>query len=151
MKYTLLETNTVEVVRGVCKDVPGNDDILYCSCMEPLFDDYKNMFDIWEEVRLEHDSLNVVYPSKGYYLDQNHNPIGFGFGFWHKYSQFIPPVYRVSWANIILSRSCVDTIGYMVGENPYWYDAYTPMLDIDTEKDWKLAQAVYKYYRENDE
>ena len=27
-KYTLLDTNTVEVVRGVCKDVPGDDDIL---------------------------------------------------------------------------------------------------------------------------
>ena len=39
----------------------------------------------------------------------------------------------------------------MVGEHPYWYDAYNPLVDIDTEADWELAQAVYKYYREAQE
>ncbi len=146
IKYTLLETNTVDVVRGVCKDVPGNDDILYCSCMDPLFDDYEKMLQIWDEVRGQHDSLNVVYPSKNYYLDQNHNPIGFGFGHWHKYSQFIPPVYQISWANEILSRESIVRCGYMVGENPYWFDAYNPSVDIDTENDWELAQVIYAHY-----
>lgn len=148
VKYTLLGTNTVEVVRGVCKDVPGEDDILYCSCMDPLFDDYENMFRIWEEVRGEHDSMNVVYPMKNYFLDQNHNPIGFGFGYWHKYSQYIPPMYQISWANEILTRESIEKCGYMVGEKPFWFDAYNPMVDIDTEKDWELAQAIYAHYRE---
>lgn len=147
IKYTLLETNTVEVVRGVCADVPGEDDILYCSCMDPLFDDYEGMFRTWKDVKEMADSLNVVYPLKNYYLDQNHNPIGFGFGFWHKYSQYIPPMYKISWANEILSRKCIEKCGYMVGENPYWYDAYNQLLDIDTESDWKIAQAVYSAYR----
>lgn len=150
-KYTMLETNTVDVVRGVCKDIPGDDDILYCSCMDPLFDDYVNLFRVWEDVKGEHDSLNVVYPLKNYYLDQNHNPIGFGFGHWHKYSQFISPMYQISWANEILSRKCIEECGYMVGENPFWYDAYNPILDIDTEKDWKHAQIVYAAYREQQE
>lgn len=149
-KYTLLETNTVDVVRGVCKDIPGDDDILYCSCMDPLFDDYENMFRVWEDVKAEHDSLNVVYPLKNYYLDQNHNPIGFGFGMWHQYSQFIPPMYQISWANEILSRRSIERCGYMVGEKPFWYDAYNPILDIDTEKDWKHAQIVYAAYREQE-
>lgn len=148
VKYTLLETNTVEVVCGVCKDVPGDDDILYCSCMDPLFDDYENMFNVWEEVKETHDSLNVVYPMKKYFLDFNHSPIGFGFGHWHKYSQFIPPVYQISWANEILSRECIEKVRYMVGENPFWYDAYNPTVDIDTEEDWELAQLIYRHYRE---
>ena len=148
VKYTLLETNTVEVVCGVCKDVPGDDDILYCSCMDPLFDDYENMFNVWEEVKGTHDSLNVVYPMKKYFLDFNHSPIGFGFGHWHKYSQFIPPVYQISWANEILSRKCIEEVRYMVGENPFWYDAYNPTVDIDTEEDWELAQLIYRHYRE---
>lgn len=147
-KYTLLDTNTVEVVRGVCKDVPGEDDILYCSSMDPMFDDYENMFHIWREVKDEHDSLNVVYPMKKYFLDQNHNPVGFGFGFWHKYSQYIPPMYQISWANEILTRESIERCGYMVGERPYWFDTYNPVIDIDTEKDWELAQAVYAFYRE---
>lgn len=146
--YTMLDTNTVEVVRGVCKDIPGEDDILYCSGMDPLFDDYETMFRVWEEVKQEHDSLNVVYPMKKYFLDQNHNPVGFGFGYWHKYSQYIPPMYQISWANEILTRDCIARCGYMVGENPYWYDAYNAMVDIDTEEDWELAQTVYRHYRE---
>lgn len=148
VKYTLLETNTVEVVRGVCKDIPGRDDILYCSCMDPLFDDYDNLIQTWKEVRSDHDSLIVVYPLKHYYLDQNHNPIGYGFGYWHSYSQFIPPVYQINWANEILTRDCIDRCGYMIGETPYWYDSYNPMIDIDTERDWEMAQVVYKYYYE---
>ena len=148
-KYTSLQTNTVDVVRNVCKDVPGEDDILYCSCMDPLFDDYVNMFRTWNEVKNEHDSLNIIYPMKNYFLDQNHNPIGFGFGYWHKYSQYIPPIYQISWANEILTRECIERCGYMVGENPFWFDAYNPTVDIDTEKDWCLAQILYKYYREN--
>lgn len=148
-KYTLLETNTVDVVRGVCKDVPGDDDILYCSCMDPLFNDYENMFQTWEMVKSEYDSLNVVYPKKNYYLDQNHSPIGFGFGHWHKYSQHIPPVYQVSWANSILTRESIQNVGYMIGKNPFWFDAYNPLIDIDTERDWQLAQVVYAAYMEN--
>ncbi|MBR6400973.1 MAG: hypothetical protein IKS17_07120 [Firmicutes bacterium] len=147
IKYTLLDTNTVDVVQGVCKDVPGDDDILYCSCMDPLFDDYGNMFSTWEDVKGTHDSLNVVYPLKKYFLTQNHDPIGFGFGYWHKYSQFIPPTYQISWANEILSRSCVENVKYMVGEKPFWYDAYNPTVDIDTEDDWELAQVIYGHYR----
>lgn len=149
--YTQLETNTVDVVKNVCKDVPGDDDILYCSCMDPLFNDYEAMFKTWEEIRKDYDSLNVVYPIKNYFLDQNHNPIGFGFGYWHKYSQYIPPIYQISWATEILTRKCIETCGYMVGEHPYWYDAYNPMVDIDTEQDWELAQILYGYYRNRTE
>ncbi|MCM1183106.1 MAG: hypothetical protein NC337_07015 [Roseburia sp.] len=149
-EFTKLATNTVEVVRNVCKDVPGSDDILYCSCMDPLFDSYDEIFKIWEIEKATHDSLNVIYPIKNYFLDQNHNPIGFGFGYWHKYSQYIPPIYQISWATEILTRKSIETCGYMVGENPYWYDAYNPTIDIDTERDWELAQVLYKYYHEHD-
>ena len=147
-RLTLLETNTVDVVKGVCKDVPGDDDILYCSCMDPLFNDYEAMFETWNNLDSDYDSLNVIYPKKNYYLNQNHNPLGFGFGRWHKYSQFLPPIYQVSWANVILTRDCIDRCGYMIGENPFWYDAYNPTVDIDTEDDWELAQVIYGYYRD---
>lgn len=147
-KYTKLETNTVDVVRNVCKDVPGEDDILYCSCMDPLFNDYEKMFKTWENIKYDYDSLNVVYPLKNYYLDPSRQPIGFGFGYWHKYSQYMPPIYQISWATEILTRDCIKTCGYMVGQNPYWYDAYNPTVDIDTEQDWELAQIIYKYYHE---
>lgn len=148
VKYTLLSTDTVEVVRNVCKDVPGDDDILYCSGMDPLFDDYEDLFSLWEEARASHDSLNVVYPMKKYFLDQNYHPIGFEFGHWHKYSQYMPATYQISWANLILKRETIDSVGYMVGINPFWFFANNPTVDIDTQEDWELARVIYKYYRE---
>jgi N-acylneuraminate cytidylyltransferase len=114
-----------------------------------LFNEYAEILTVWQTLdESEYDSLNVLYPLKKFLLDERHNPIGFGFGFWHKYSQTIPPTYQLSWATTIMSRRCIERISYQVGENPYWYDTYAPIIDIDTEDDFKLAQAVYKLYRE---
>jgi CMP-N-acetylneuraminic acid synthetase len=60
-------------------------------------------------------------------------------------------VYQISWANEILTRECIERCGYMVGENPYWFDAYNPTVDIDTERDWELAQVIYTHYKEKHE
>jgi len=148
-KYTLVTTDNIEVVANVCKDVPYEDDLLWCTCTEPFFDEYDGVLDIWKNIdHKKYDSLNVIYPQKKFYLDQNHNPIGFGFGHWQKYSQFIPPTYMFSFATAILTRECIEKISYMVGKNPYWYDSYSQIVDIDTEEDWELAQKLYKIYME---
>lgn len=144
-EYTLITTSNVDVVRNVCKDVPGNEDILWVTPVEPLFDEYAEVVNCWKTLdKSKYDSLNVVYPQKRFLLDQNYNPIGFGFGHWHKYSQEIAPVYQLSWSTAILSRRCVDEVSYMVGAHPYWYDCYSDVVDIDTEEDWRLAQIIYQ-------
>jgi len=90
-KYTLITTSNVDVVRNICKDIPYNEEILWTTPVEPLFDEYAEVVDCWNGLdKSKYDSLNVVYPQKRFFLDQNHNPIGFGFGHWHKYSQEIP-------------------------------------------------------------
>ncbi|MCL2499449.1 MAG: hypothetical protein FWE90_03825 [Defluviitaleaceae bacterium] len=143
-RYTRLTTSNVDVVHYVCKDVPGNGDILWTTPVEPLFDEYTNVLECWERIdKTKHDSLNVVYPQKRFILDQNYNPIGFGFGHWHKYSQDIPPIYQVSWSTAILSRACIEKVSYMIGARPFWYDCYSTVVDIDTEDDWEIAQLLY--------
>lgn len=119
--------------------------------MDPLFNDYEALFKTWKEVRSEYDSINIVHPVKNYFLDQNHQPIGFGFGHWFKYSQYLPSIYQLSWSTQIMTRKSIETCGFLVGERPYWFEAYNPLLDIDTEKDWELAQILYRYYREHPE
>jgi N-acylneuraminate cytidylyltransferase len=148
-RYTSTKINNVDVVRNICKDIPGNDAVLWAACIEPLFNEYAEIVNAWQTLDgSEYDSLNVLYPMKKFLLDERHNPIGFGFGFWHKYSQTIPPTYQISWSTAIMSRRCIERVSFQVGENPYWYDTYAPIIDIDTEDDFKLAQAVYKLYRE---
>lgn len=144
-KYTLLNTSNVDVVRNVCKDIPDDGDVLWVTPVEPLFDEFQEVLDCWDRLdKNEYDSLNVVYPQKRFLLDQNHNPIGFGFGHWHKYSQDMPFLYQLSWSVCILSRKCISEVSYMIGAHPYWYECYTQAVDIDTQDDFELAGAIYK-------
>lgn len=149
---TLVDYNVsnVDVVSHVCKSVPYDDAILWCTCVEPFFDEYAELLECWNNLdKTQYDSLNVVYPMKKYMLDQGYNPIGFGFGHWHKYSQTVPPLYQISWATVILSRECVEKVSYLVGRTPYWYDSYSPIIDIDTLDDFKFASLAYKAFIEN--
>jgi N-acylneuraminate cytidylyltransferase len=144
-RYTAFTTSNVDVVRNVCKDVPGNEDILWVSSVEPFFDEFPQVLECWDKVdKRTYDSLNVVYPKKMFLLDQNHNPIGWGFGHWHKYSQELPPVYQMSWAVAILSRQCISEVSYIIGARPYWYESTAEAVDIDIEHDWELAQEMYR-------
>ncbi|MDR0644906.1 MAG: hypothetical protein LBG05_08430 [Treponema sp.] len=143
-KYTLITTSNVDVVRNVCKDIPGGGDVLWVTPVEPLFDEYVEVLDCWRGLdKSKYDSLNVIYPQKRFMLDQNHHPIGFGFGHWHKYSQEIKPVYQLSWSTCVLSRKCIDEISYMIGARPYWYECYSEVIDIDTEEDFELAATIF--------
>jgi N-acylneuraminate cytidylyltransferase len=137
--------SNVELISNICGCVPGSGDILWCTCVEPFFNEYAEILRCWQDIdKNEYDSLNVVYPMKKFMLDQFHNPIGFGFGHWHKYSQTIRPLYQISWATAVLSRECINNVSYLVGQNPYWYDSYSPIIDIDTLEDFNFASLAYK-------
>jgi N-acylneuraminate cytidylyltransferase len=143
--YASYNASATDVVANVAKSIPYDGDLLWCTCVEPFFNEYANVIEIWRSLdKKEHDSLNVVYPMKKFMLDRHYNPIGFGFGHWHKYSQTIPPIYQISWATAIMSRECVERISYQVGRNPYWYDSYAPVIDIDTLDDFRFASLAYK-------
>lgn len=146
---TTYNVSNVDVVANVFKDMPKDEDYLWCTCVEPFFDEYTEILDVWKSLNKDkHDSLNVVYPMKKFMLDQAYNPIGFGFGHWHKYSQTVPPLYQISWATAILTRECIEKVSYLVGRKPYWYDSYSPIIDIDTMEDFVFAQLSYKAYIE---
>lgn len=99
VRYTQISTSNVDVVKNVCKDIPDNGDILWVTPVEPMFDEFHEVLSVWNSLNKDmYDSLNVVYPQKRFMLDQNHNPIGFGFGQWHKYSQELPYLYQLSWS-----------------------------------------------------
>lgn len=147
--YAKYNVSNVDVVANVCASIPTKEDLLWCTCVEPFFDEYVEIIECWNDLDKEqYDSLNVVYPVKKFMLDNGHNPIGFGFGHWHKYSQTIPPLYQISWATAIMSRECIENVSYQVGRNPFWYDSYAPVIDIDTMDDFRFAASAYKAYLE---
>jgi CMP-N-acetylneuraminic acid synthetase len=133
-----------DVVRDVCADVPGDDEVMWAHVCDPLFDAYAECVDTWARVRADHDSLVVVHPLHGYLLNANFAPIGFGFGVWHVPSQQLPAIYRLGFTLSILSRHSIERVGYPVGERPYWFVGTEDTVDIDTEGDFHTAQLLYR-------
>lgn len=153
-----------KVFNGICDQVEGNHDIAWCQVIDPMFDSYGECFNLWNNGHREtqschlfnrdrtkplkesYDSLVVVYPHKDYYLDDNYKPMGFGFGPWHTKSQSLPNTYQLTFTLSILTRESIKKIGYHVGQNPYWYHAHNPRVDIDTNKDFQVAKAMYSQF-----
>jgi CMP-N-acetylneuraminic acid synthetase len=133
-----------EVMQTVCLQVPGDDDVLWAQVCDPLFDEHASCVEAWSRVRDRHDTLTVVHPRRGYLLDQNFRPLGFGFGPWHVPSQHLPANYQLGFTLSILTRESIRRVGYPVGANPYWYIASEKVIDIDTEDDFRVAQILFE-------
>lgn len=145
-----------DVFRGVLQDcdrigaTDPDSEILWAQCIDPLFDQYRELIDHWDRHKrpssgapLEYDSARVIYPHRGYRLDQNKQPVGFGFGPWHLPSQRLPREYLVSFTASILTRQCIDSIGYYWGRDVLDFEARGRTIDIDTEEDFAIAADVY--------
>jgi N-acylneuraminate cytidylyltransferase len=137
------KTPLVDVIQGVCAQVPGSDDVMWAQVIDPNFDQYAECLALWRQIRDQHDSLVVVYKEQGYFLDSNHIPIGFGFGRWHIPSQNLPDLYRLPFTLSILTRESIREVGYYVGARPYWFEASGLGIDIDTIEQFELASAVH--------
>ena len=109
-----------------------------------LFNDFERALKEWSDVRENHDSLVAVKPFKGHLLDETANPVNYAFGYWHKVSQKLPPLYSVLWSLFILKRETVQKFQYHIGVNPHLFVTDTMVIDIDYEEDFELAQMVYK-------
>jgi N-acylneuraminate cytidylyltransferase len=133
-----------DLVKALTDPIPGTDDIAWIQVTSPLFNDFKRALKEWDEVRGQHDSLVAVKRFKGHLLDERANPVNYAFGYWHKVSQKLPPLYTVLWSLFILKRETVKKFQYHIGVNPYLFVTDTTVVDIDYEEDFELAQIIYK-------
>ncbi len=133
-----------DLVKALTDPIPGDDDIAWIQVTSPLFNDFERALKEWSDVRENHDSLVAVKPFKGHLLDETANPVNYAFGYWHKVSQKLPPLYSVLWSLFILKRETVQKFQYHIGVNPHLFVTDTMVIDIDYEEDFELAQMVYK-------
>lgn len=144
----------VDWIRGVAREVDRelyasvmentqDLDILWAQCIDPLFDEFPQLIQKWEQFGRDYDSCPVVYPRRKYLLDQNKIPIGWGFGHWHIKSQLLPYHYEFNFTASILTRESIRNVGYHIGAKPLWYESDAQSIDIDTEEEFELARAIY--------
>ncbi|MEV5593655.1 hypothetical protein [Streptomyces sp. NPDC052496] len=131
------------VVNEVCKQLPDDDDVMWCHATDPFFDEHEAVIKAWQSRDPEDaNSITVVYPMREYLLDGNFNPMGFGFGAWHRASQELPTYYQLGFTCSIMTRHVATTLG-LVGSRPMWHQASNLTIDIDTQAQFDFAARLY--------
>lgn len=131
-------------IRTICGQVSGDDDIIWSQVCDPLFDEHRQVIELWNECRKEHDSICVVHKAPHYLLSSDFNPIGWGFGDHHVCSQELRANYTFPFTMSILKREAISKIGYHVGDNPRWYVSGRKCIDIDTQEDFDMCRILYE-------
>lgn len=124
-------------------------DVMWVQVTQPLFNEFSEIINLWNDVKNQYDSLAVVKKARHHLLDEKGNPVNFNFGYWHKISQDLPSLYEVTWSAFIMSREMLNQAYYQIGRNPYLYITEAPLVDIDNEKDFEVAGILYRYYKNN--
>ena len=135
-----------QIVSTIVNAIPGKPDIMWCQVTQPLFDDFKGLLDVYNNLDEKHDSICVVKKQRHHLLDEKGNPVNFNFGYWHKISQDLPKLYEVAWAAFIMKREMLEQAWYQIGRNPYLYETKLPLVDIDEIQDFEVAGILYKHY-----
>ena len=131
------------VVNQVSRQLPDDDEVMWCHATDPFFDDHAAVKEMWADRIEGTDSVVVVYPMKDYLLDEKFNPLGFGFGPWHRPSQELPTFYLFGLTCSIMTRHVATSIG-VVGAHPQWFLAGNQTIDIDTQDEFNLAARLYE-------
>ena len=132
------------VVNEVCRQLPDDDDVMWCHATDPFFDEHEAVQKAWRSRdQAAADSIVVVYPMAEYLLDANFHPLGFGFGAWHRPSQELPTFYQLGFSCSIMTRHVATHLG-LVGARPMWHRATKLTIDIDTQAQFDLAARLYE-------
>ncbi|HGQ0527146.1 TPA: hypothetical protein ACLX3V_002250 [Streptococcus pneumoniae] len=91
--YCNNDTPMSEVINYICGKIPGDDEILWCLCTDPLFNKYEDVIEKWDQVKMVHDSLVVLYERKVYCLNSDFTYINFDTGLNHVPTQEVKPIY----------------------------------------------------------
>lgn len=141
-----------QIVKSITDAIEDKtSDVMWVQVTQPLFNEFQEIIDIWENINNSYDSLAVVKKISHHILDSKGNPVNFNFGYWHKVSQDLPKLYEVTWSAFIMKREMLNEAYYQIGRNPYLYKTEAPLIDINNHVEFEAAQILYKHYSEYNE
>jgi len=133
-----------DAVKGMVEEMPVNndEDIAWVEVINPLFSDFDLLFEKWNQVKAQYDSLVLVSPVTKFLLHNNGAPVNFMPGKWHAMSQNLDPLY--AWDSVcIMSKKNILYFSYPIGKTPYLFSTESPCIDIDTLNEFELAQLLF--------
>ncbi len=136
-----------QIVKTITDAIEDKEcDIMWAQVTQPLFTEFKEIVDVWQGLSSEYDSLAVVKKISHHILDDKGNPVNFNFGYWHKISQDLPKLYEVTWSAFIMRREMLNEAYYQIGRNPYLYQSTQPLVDINNQVEFEVAQILFDFY-----
>lgn len=116
-------------------------DMMLVSVTDPFFSEFDKLIQTWERVRANHDSLMVVRPLTEQVLFGDGQPANFDY--FGQPTQFLKGWYAISMCALITKPETILRRKHFIGERPYMFTARQTAVDIDTEDDFTVAQAIY--------
>ena len=137
-----------DVIFNIANSIPEKDDtsVLWVHTTTPLFDFYGEAIEKY--LSLDNDNYNslvAVEKSQEFLIDNKGRPINYMYGVWHKYSQDLPELYKITGALFINNLKSIKDNKYVVGTKPYLFNVPPKFcLDIDHLWQFELAQIMYR-------
>lgn len=136
-----------DVIGEVLRTVPEADDTVavWAHTTSPFFEAFdlaiKAFRSSWDSG--EHDGLVAVQPFKGFLLGPEGNPVNYGWGPWHPYSQDLPDYSVVTGGIFVIPLGEARALRYLIGRKPKLYPVGSEeALDIDTPEDFEFGQFI---------
>jgi CMP-N-acetylneuraminic acid synthetase len=150
-RWALDSTPWPDVIQGIVQETnfDENEDIFWIEVVNPLFDRYHLMYQKWLEFRETHDSMVLAAPFNKFLITHSGKPVNFQYGKWHAMSQNIEPLYEWDSACIIRKRDLLY-YSYPIGRTPAIFSTEDQCVDIDTMKDFELAQYFFNKHHNNE-
>ena len=137
-----------DVIFNVVSSLPESDNsiIMWCHTTSPLFGDYEKALKKYYQLIKDEsfNSLVTVEKSKEFIIDESGRAWNYNFGIWHKYSQELPNLYKVTGSLFINKLSEMKRMRYVINTRPILFEIEPfEALDIDTIWQFKLAQILF--------
>lgn len=139
------DSSQAATVTWAAQQIAGNESLMVAAVTCPFFNEYREACEKWYTTPAT--SLVGVYPTQEYLLDDQMQPIGFGFGKDHLKSQDLPVFHRLPFHLVIQTHSSAINGGAYAPPGCDWFKCKGFCLDIDTQEDFELAGQVYHSLR----
>lgn len=141
-----------EFVRYLAEKLQG-EHIMRCPVTAPLCNSdiiQDSIEKYFEALENGYDSLTSVVKFQHHMMNED-GPMNFSTGIDHQGSQNLPLWYQIANCMDIEPKKNMERYLFQYGPKVYKYEVDSiSAIDIDTEEDYHLARAVYKYWMEND-
>jgi len=136
-----------EVIFEIANSIPEKEDtiLMWCHTTTPMFNSYKEAIKIFKSKKFKNDGLISVEKFKKFLVTDKKIPLNYAWGVWHPYSQKLNNLYSITGALFMMSIRQFKVNRYVISKNPYYLETKNfEGLDIDTSKDFRLAQFIFR-------